>query len=50
MGYSTAFFHGAPNGSMGFNAFVMQAGVKEYYGKTEYANDADYDGNWGIWE
>ena len=50
MGYSTAFFHGAPNGSMGFNAFVMQAGVKEYYGKTEYANDADYDGNWGIWD
>lgn len=50
MGYSTAFFHGAPNGSMGFNAFVMQAGIKEYYGKTEYANDKDYDGHWGIWD
>ena len=50
MGYSTSFFHGAPNGSMGFNAFVMQAGIRDYYGKTEYANDKDYDGNWGIWD
>ena len=28
----------------------MQAGIKEYYGKTEYANDKDYDGHWGIWD
>ena len=50
MGYSTAFFHGAPNGSMGFDAFVMQAGIKKYYGKTEYNNNDDYDGTWGIWD
>ena len=47
-GYKTAFFHGAPNGSMAFNAFVKLAGLDEYYGMTEYNNDADYDGHWGI--
>lgn len=50
MGYSSAFFHGAPNGSMGFDAFVKQAGYEHYFGKTEYNNDADYDGVWGIWD
>lgn len=49
-GYRTAFFHGAPNGSMGFNAFVKQAGYQEYYGKDEYGNDADFDGMWGVWD
>lgn len=49
-GYHTSFFHGAPNGSMGFKAFTNLIGVKNYYGKTEYNNDADYDGIWGIWD
>ncbi|MBL0743971.1 LTA synthase family protein [Chryseolinea lacunae] len=48
--YHTSFFHGAPNGSMGFQAFMNLAGVDEYYGKTEYNNDDDYDGIWGIWD
>lgn len=50
MGYKSAFFHGAPNGSMGFLAFTNLAGVDEYYGKTEYNNDKDFDGIWGIWD
>lgn len=49
-GYETAFFHGAPNGSMGFSAYTNLAGIKHYYGKTEYANDKDFDGIWGIWD
>lgn len=49
-GYHTAFFHGAPNGSMGFAAFMQLIGVEKYYGKTEYGNDADFDGIWGIWD
>ncbi|KQC02327.1 LTA synthase family protein [Pedobacter sp. Hv1] len=49
-GYETAFFHGAPNGSMGFSAYTNLAGIKKYYGKTEYNNDADFDGIWGIWD
>lgn len=49
-GYHTSFFHGAPNGSMGFQAFMNLAGVEHYVGKTEYNNDDDYDGIWGIWD
>lgn len=49
-GYETSFFHGAPNGSMGFNSYINLAGIKKYYGKTEYNNDEDFDGIWGIWD
>lgn len=49
-GYETSFFHGAPNGSMGFSAYMQLAGIKHYYGKNEYNNHADFDGIWGIWD
>ncbi len=49
-GYQSAFFHGAPNGSMGFDAFAKIAGFQQYFGKNEYNNDADFDGIWGIWD
>jgi phosphoglycerol transferase MdoB-like AlkP superfamily enzyme len=49
-GYTTSFFHGAPNGSMGFSALVNLMGVQHYYGKNEYNNDKDFDGVWGIWD
>lgn len=49
-GYETAFFHGAPNGSMGFSAYMKLAGMHHYFGKDEYNNDADFDGIWGIWD
>jgi phosphoglycerol transferase MdoB-like AlkP superfamily enzyme len=50
VGYDTSFFHGAPNGSMGFLGFGNILGYDHYYGKTEYNNDADFDGVWGIWD
>ena len=50
MGYDTSFFHGAPNGSMGFLGFGNILGYDHYYGMTEYNNDADFDGSWGIWD
>lgn len=56
MGYSTAFFHGADNESLGFNAFVRQAGVDKYFGKNEFVADPrfggmkEFDGKWGIWD
>lgn len=49
-GYHTSFFHGAPNGSMGFSSYVKLVGIDHYYGKTEYNNNADFDGIWGIWD
>ena len=52
-GYQTAFFHGAQNGSMGFQAFANKTGFQHYYGRTEYeaahGND-DFDGTWAIWD
>ncbi len=55
-GYNTAFFHGANNGSMGFQAFARATGYKQYLGRTEYNQDPnfngdkDYDGIWAIWD
>lgn len=49
-GYTTSFFHGAPNGSMGFLGYANILGYDNYYGMTEYANDKDFDGSWGIWD
>lgn len=49
-GYTTAFFHGAPNGSMGFQAYARSAGFGAYYGMTEFNNDAEFDGTWAIWD
>lgn len=50
LGYQTAFFHGAPNGSMGFDAFTKIAGFQKYVGKNEYGVEADFDGIWGVWD
>ena len=50
LGYSTSFFHGASNGSMGFLGFSKILGFDNYYGKDEYNNNEDFDGYWGIWD
>ncbi|HMZ88420.1 MAG TPA: sulfatase-like hydrolase/transferase [Chitinophagales bacterium] len=50
VGYSSYFFHGANNGSMQFDRFMAQAGFDGYFGRNEYGNDADFDGNWGIFD
>ena len=47
-GYYSAFFHGANNGSMRFDAFTSAAGFDAYYGRDEYPNQSHFDGNWGI--
>jgi phosphoglycerol transferase MdoB-like AlkP superfamily enzyme len=49
-GYETSFFHGGKNGTMGFDNFTKLAGIEKYYGKREYGNLKDYDGNWGIFD
>ena len=50
LGYSTAFYHGGRNGTMGFESFTGIAGFERYYGKDEYASEDDFDGNWGIYD
>lgn len=55
-GYQSGFFHGAMNGSMGFQAFARAAGFGSYWGRTEYnqdpnyKGDADFDGTWAVWD
>ena len=49
-GYNTIFMHGGSNGVMGFDQFAHRAGFKNYFGRVEYGDDADYDGRWGIYD
>jgi phosphoglycerol transferase MdoB-like AlkP superfamily enzyme len=49
-GYNTSFFHGAANGSMGFLGFGNILGIDKYYGRTEFNDDSQFDGFWGIWD
>ena len=49
-GYTTAFFHGAPNGSMGFQAYARSAGFDAYYGMNEFGNNSAFDGTWALWD
>lgn len=47
-GYTSAFFHGASNGSMLFDSFSFRSGMDFYFGRNEYPNDAHFDGHWAI--
>ena len=55
-GYSTAFFHGGHNISMGFSAYAHSIGYERYYGLDEYCMSkkydgmGDFDGKWAIWD
>ena len=55
-GYYSAFFHGADNGSMGFQAFSKVIGYNDYFGmedflkKPQYGGNAAFDGYWAIWD
>ena len=47
-GYDAGFFHGAPNGSMGFGAITNMLSIPKYFGQNEYGRKEDSDGFWGI--
>lgn len=47
-GYSSAFYHGATNGSMKFDVFTAHLEFDHYFGRREYNNDAHSDKTWGI--
>jgi phosphoglycerol transferase MdoB-like AlkP superfamily enzyme len=52
-GYVSSFFHGARNGSMGFEGFSQLAGFDKYFGLNEYPKDLidnDFDNNWGVFD
>jgi phosphoglycerol transferase MdoB-like AlkP superfamily enzyme len=49
-GYNTIFMHGGSNGVMGFDRFSQRAGFKNYFGRIEYGDNDDFDGQWGIYD
>ena len=49
-GYNTIFMHGGQNGVMDFDEFSRRAGFSKYFGRIEYGDDSDYDGQWGIYD
>jgi phosphoglycerol transferase MdoB-like AlkP superfamily enzyme len=49
-GYETAFFHGSNPGSMDFDKFARLTGFNHFYDRYGYGNQAEFDGNWGIWD
>ena len=48
--YTTAFFHGGNEGTLGLDGFAKLSGFDRYFGRTEYNNDNDNDGYWGIYD
>ncbi len=51
MGYTSRFYHGGINGTMGFESFSKITGFQNYIGLNEYPDaKKDYDGNWGIFD
>lgn len=55
-GYYSAFFHGADNGSMGFQSFSRVIGYNDYFGMEDFVKEPEYGGNsvfdgfWAIWD
>lgn len=49
-GYHTSYFHAAKNGSMMLDVFTKGCGFDHYFGKDEYPDQKDFDGNWGIYD
>ena len=49
-GYTTVFIHGGKNGVQGFDEFSRRAGFSKYFGRIEYGDDSDFDGQWGIYD
>ena len=56
LGYETAFFHGAPASSLGFQGFTKSTGFQHCYSQEDFEADkrtngpADSDNWWGIWD
>ena len=48
--YTNSFFHGSNPGSMEFERFSKILGYQNFYDRTSYPDQMDYDGSWGIWD
>lgn len=52
-GFHTSFFHGAPKGTMYFDAIASMSGIHAFHPLEAYPEerrDEDFDGHWGLWD
>jgi hypothetical protein len=52
-GYHTSMFHGAPKGTMYFDAIAQMAGVRDFHPLERYPEslrERDFDGHWGLFD
>ncbi len=49
-GYHSSFFHGGKTGTMNFDKYTQAVGFDKYYGKEDFPDQGQFDGNWGIWD
>lgn len=52
-GYHTSMFHGAPKGTMYFDAIAAMAGIREFYPLERFpeeVQDTAFDGHWGLFD
>ncbi|MBX3133349.1 MAG: LTA synthase family protein [Gemmatimonadaceae bacterium] len=52
-GYHTSFFHGAPKGTMYFDAIAAMSGVRDFYPLERFPEDVRddaFDGHWGLYD
>jgi phosphoglycerol transferase MdoB-like AlkP superfamily enzyme len=52
-GYHTSFFHGAPKGTMYFDAIAAMSGVRDFYPLERFPDDVRegaFDGHWGLYD
>ena len=49
-GYNNYFFHGGAKGTMGFESYTMATGFDRYFSRSDYPNQDDFDGTWGIYD
>lgn len=53
LGYTSAFFHGADNQTMGFHDYCKVSGIQQYFGINEWnrpLNEYTTDNVWGIYD
>ncbi len=52
-GYHTSFFHGAPKGTMYFDAIASLAGIEDFYPLERFPEATQtqaFDGHWGLYD
>lgn len=52
-GYHTSFFHGAPKGTMYFDAIASLSGIEDFYPLERFPDSTQtdaFDGHWGLYD